>query len=91
VPGTKVKELTIDPKSSLSMQKHRWRAEYWFVSEGSCQVEHEGKTLILHQHDDMMIPRETWHRLSNPFDQPCKLIEIQFGERCEEQDIERHS
>jgi mannose-6-phosphate isomerase-like protein (cupin superfamily) len=30
-----------------------------------------------------------WHRLSNPFSSPCRLIEIQYGDQCEEYDIER--
>jgi quercetin dioxygenase-like cupin family protein len=32
VPGMKVKELTVDPGQSLSMQRHQHRAEYWIVS-----------------------------------------------------------
>jgi cytidyltransferase-like protein len=38
VPGMKVKELTVNPGKSLSMQKHHLRAEYWIVSEGSAIV-----------------------------------------------------
>jgi D-beta-D-heptose 7-phosphate kinase/D-beta-D-heptose 1-phosphate adenosyltransferase len=34
VPGMKVKELTVEPKQQLSMQRHNLRAEYWIVSEG---------------------------------------------------------
>jgi cytidyltransferase-like protein len=38
IPGMKVKELTVDPGKSLSMQRHQLRAEYWIVSEGECVV-----------------------------------------------------
>jgi cytidyltransferase-like protein len=38
VPGMKVKELTVNPGCSLSMQRHQHRAEYWIVSEGEAVV-----------------------------------------------------
>ena len=34
----KVKELTVEPKQQLSMQRHNLRAEYWIVSEGNAIV-----------------------------------------------------
>jgi hypothetical protein len=30
-----------------------------------------------------------WHQLTNPFDVPCRIVEIQYGEDCIEEDIER--
>lgn len=89
VPGCKVKELTVDPGKSLSMQRHENRAEYWLVSEGECQVEKEYGSLILQKHGGIRIAENEWHQLSNPFNQPCRLVEIQYGSRCEEKDIER--
>jgi D-beta-D-heptose 7-phosphate kinase/D-beta-D-heptose 1-phosphate adenosyltransferase len=38
VAGMKVKELTVNPGKSLSMQRHHHRAEYWIVSEGQASV-----------------------------------------------------
>lgn len=89
VPGTKVKELTIMPGKSLSMQRHQLRAEHWHVSEGSCVVNFgDGEqTRILHQFQHITVGQ--WHQLSNPFDVPCRIVEIQYGTACEEQDIER--
>lgn len=90
IPGTKVKELTIDPGCSLSMQRHKHRAEYWFVAEGSCQVDKEHSSVQVFQHDEMIkIPVDSWHKLSNPFDSPCRIVEIQYGKQCIEEDIER--
>ena len=34
----KLKELTVEPGKSLSMQRHRSRSEFWFVSEGVASV-----------------------------------------------------
>jgi cytidyltransferase-like protein len=95
IPGMKVKELTVDPGKSLSMQRHQHRAEYWIVSEGECIVKsqlssgYELPSTHLHPHQEYKITVAEWHQLTNPFDVPCKIVEIQYGERCEEEDIER--
>jgi mannose-6-phosphate isomerase-like protein (cupin superfamily) len=78
-PGMKVKELTVDPGQSLSMQRHRHRAEYWMVTEGECIVNSQlssGYVLPpthLHPHQEYRIAVGEWHQLTNPFDQPCKI------------------
>lgn len=95
VPGTKVKELTVEPGKSLSLQRHKHRAEYWHVSEGRCAVEqrmpngYQLPTVELDTLSQIVIPMNDWHRLYNPFDVPCRIIEVQYGTICEEEDIER--
>ena len=90
VSGIKVKELTVNPGCTLSMQRHSSRAEYWQVSEGRCVVEGEGqRQTSLDTHDSYKIPTNEWHRLYNPFDKPCRIVEIQYGPNCVEEDIER--
>lgn len=95
-PGraTKVKELTIMPGQTLSLQRHADRSEHWHVVEGMCNVHTDQsikppRTLMLH--DTVDIAAWAWHRLANPFTSPCKLIEIQYGKECVEGDIERKS
>ena len=92
----KLKELTVEPKMCLSMQRHAKRAEFWFVAEGSASVytldavstDYDLKShLTVHQH--CFINPNEWHMLCNESDVPLKLIEIQFGENCAEEDIER--
>ena len=95
VPGMKVKELTVEPGQQLSMQRHQDRAEYWMVSEGACVVHSKmpgGYNLPpqdLKLHQGFNVYKGDWHQLSNPYDVPCRLVEIQYGNRCEEEDIER--
>jgi cytidyltransferase-like protein len=95
VPGMKVKELTVDPGKSLSMQRHKLRAEYWIVSEGIAVVNShmsDGYQLpakTLKKHEEYNVPIADWHQLTNPFDVPVKIVEIQYGEQCIEEDIER--
>lgn len=89
VPGTKVKELTVEPKQSLSMQRHAKRSEYWLVTDGECKVEFEHAALFVRKHETVNIPVGKWHQLSNPFDVPCRIVELQYGDACIEEDIER--
>ena len=95
VAGCKVKELTVEPGQSLSMQKHFKRSEYWLVSEGMCDVvsmmnngyQLPSKTLAKHTSHNISVG--DWHQLSNPYNEPCRIVEIQYGEECIEEDIER--
>ena len=89
VAGMKVKELTVDPGKSLSMQKHFKRSEMWCVSEGRCVVNFGDGEQERELHEFQHIPVGNWHQLTNPFDKPCKIVEIQYGELCVEEDIER--
>lgn len=95
VPGCKVKELTVEPGQSLSMQRHFHRHEFWHVTEGECYVDSQlpsGYTLPtqkLSQFSQIQIPKGDWHRLTNPFSKPCRIVEIQYGDECVEDDIER--
>jgi cytidyltransferase-like protein len=88
-PGMKVKELTVNPGKSLSMQRHFKRSEYWVVEEGACDVAGEDKLISLRTHETIDSPVNSWHQLINPFDKPCKIVEIQYGKDCQEEDIER--
>jgi cytidyltransferase-like protein len=95
VPGMKVKELTVNPGCSLSVQRHWKRAEYWIVSEGSCVVKmlldggYQLPSVTLKQHGSHKIHVAEWHQLTNPFDVPCRIVEVQYGDQCIEEDIER--
>ena len=91
----KVKELTVEPGKRLSMQRHEKRSEHWFVDSGvatvytldsSSDVELLG---VYEKHQSLHIPVGTWHQLSNEHTEPLKLVEIQYGTNCVEEDIER--
>ena len=95
VPGMKVKELTVNPGCSLSMQRHSLRAEYWIVSEGQATVNRATPLdfplppAVLDKHNQLHVAIQEWHQLTNPHDYPLKIVEIQYGEQCVEEDIER--
>jgi len=92
----KLKELTVNPKTCLSMQRHEKRAEFWFVAEGEATVYTVDPYSTDHdlmaspaKHQSTWIKLNEWHQLCNETDEPLKLIEIQYGENCVEEDIER--
>jgi cytidyltransferase-like protein len=91
----KVKELTVEPNKSLSLQKHKCRHELWFISEGTATVEQGTDAKMLSKrtyelHEQLIVPLGSWHRLSNETEFPVKIIEIQYGTQCNEEDIERY-
>jgi cytidyltransferase-like protein len=91
----KVKELIVAPGKGMSFQKHFKRSEIWLVSKGSCIVNYshndpdQKQNIQLNQFDHYLVPVGEWHQITNPFEETCHLIEIQYGEECVEDDIER--
>jgi len=93
----KVKELIVEPGKGMSLQKHFKRSEIWLVSSGKCLINYSKDSpetieeIILKKHDSIHINLGDWHQITNPYDEICKIIEIQYGEQTIEEDIERHS
>ena len=93
----KVKELIIEPKKGMSLQKHHKRSEIWLISQGKCLVNYskispdEIEEITLDKHNSLHVELGDWHQITNPFDETCKVIEIQYGKETVEEDIERHS
>lgn len=89
LPGIKVKELTVNPQSTLSMQRHMHRTECWVVAEGTAVIRSATSRHTLGVHDEYHVPAGEWHQLINITETPLRIIEIQYGEHCGEEDIER--
>lgn len=94
-PTVKVKELVVEPGKRLSMQRHKDRTEIWFVVQGIASVfTLDDDNEVTHSTDvsakqNIMIHQDRWHQLANLGNQPLSIIEIQYGSRCDEADIER--
>jgi mannose-6-phosphate isomerase-like protein (cupin superfamily) len=99
-PNFKVKELVVNPHCKLSMQRHQYRSEYWMVMEGVATIytmwpDENGIEQVVNrgQHSpkygNVTISLKEWHQLSNETDEPLRVLEVQYGEKCEEEDIER--
>ena len=85
----KVKRIMVRPGASLSLQKHRHRAEHWVVVSGTAEIVCGDKTLRLSQNQSTYIPLGETHRLANPGDIPLEIIEVQSGAYLGEDDIVR--
>ncbi len=91
----KVKELIIKPQKGMSFQRHKKRNEIWLVSKGSCEILYsknnpDSKSKVtLKKFDNFNVSRGEWHQITNPFDEDCHIIEIQYGNAVVEDDIER--
>lgn len=92
--GVKVKRLTILPGQSISMQYHNHRSEVWFVESGCGTVytldgDRETTVCEVAMHDRYIVETQQWHRLENTGDCDLCIVEIQYGEMCNEEDIVR--
>ena len=92
--GYKVKELVIEPGKSLSNQRHFKRSEHWYVLKGECVLNTDCNglqqtTTIKELTSGFQIEQGTWHKASNNTTDLCHILEVQYGEQCIEEDIER--
>lgn len=87
----KIKQIIVNPKGRLSLQKHHHRNEHWIVVSGSAIVTIGEKSSFLKANESTYIPMGCVHRLENPGILPLVLIEVQMGEYLGEDDIVRLS
>jgi len=87
--GVKVKELIIKPGQSTSLQRHKYRSELMFVTQGTLTNETDSSQNITNANQMTTIHTNQWHKLCNHGDEDLHIVEIQYGEKCEEEDIER--
>ncbi len=85
----KVKHIVVRPGASLSLQRHRRRAEHWVVVSGTAKVQRGEEHSTLAADQSTYIPQGTKHRLENPGPDLLELIEVQSGDYLGEDDIER--
>ena len=91
----KVKELVIEPGKRLSMQRHKDRAEHWYILKGTCTVYTLNVSSDLDElgqftvNQTVTIRENEWHQGYNHTTEPCHILEVQYGRRCVEEDIER--
>ena len=85
-----LKELTINKKSSISLQKHHHRAEHWTVTSGKPRITIGKKIFFISANESVFIPKGTVHRIENVYDEQVKIVEAQLGGTLKETDIVRY-
>jgi len=88
--GFLIKELVINPKSSISLQKHKHRSEHWTIISGKPKITINKKFFFKEVGDTAFIQRGAIHRIENPFKKPVKIMEVQTGHILKESDIIRY-
>jgi len=88
--GFKVKRIEVLPEKRLSYQRHKHRAEHWFVVRGTAKVTLNDREILVKTGEAIDIAVADAHRVANP-DQSETLIfiETQRGDYLGEDDIER--
>jgi len=85
-----LKELTINKKSSISLQKHYHRAEHWTVINGRPKITIGKKVFFKKKNESVFIPKGSIHRIENIYNERVTIVEAQLGDILKESDIVRY-
>jgi mannose-6-phosphate isomerase len=85
----KVKRITVLPGKRLSYQRHKYRAEHWFIVSGVAEATVEGSVTKVGPGSSVDIEVAAAHRISNVGSEPVIFVEVQTGTYLGEDDIER--
>ena len=85
----KVKRIIVYPGKRLSLQRHLQRNEHWYILAGKALVSCNDQEVHLAKGDSIDIPEKALHRVLNTGLDELVFIEVQRGDYCGEDDIER--
>ena len=83
-----IKIITVNPASSLSLQCHNRRSEFWIVLDKGLEVTVGKKVWHPEENQEIFIPKNTPHRLRCIGEKPARIMEIWIG-KSNESDIVR--
>ena len=89
LPTHKVKSIWVDPGKRLSLQRHKFRSEHWYVVYGTAEVQIDDKIITVEAGDTVTVQANQLHRIGNSGKVPMLFIEVQTGTYFGEDDIER--
>jgi mannose-1-phosphate guanylyltransferase/mannose-6-phosphate isomerase len=88
--GFLLKELIINAKSAISLQKHFHRSERWTIIKGRPKITIDKKKLFKKENQSILIPKGSTHRIENIYNNPVQIVEVQMGSILKESDIVRY-
>jgi mannose-6-phosphate isomerase-like protein (cupin superfamily) len=88
-PGFRVKLVEVQPSQRVSLQYHYHRSEHWVVVAGKARVVIGERRYDMHLMQSVLIPARTIHRIENPYSEVLQIVEVQRGDRLDEEDIVR--
>jgi mannose-6-phosphate isomerase-like protein (cupin superfamily) len=71
------------------LQRHQFRGEHWVVVQGQAMVTIGNDQREVSLGQNAIIAQGVIHRIANPGNDNLIIIEIQHGQRLDENDIER--
>lgn len=87
-----IKLLRFAPAGALSKQRHEFRSEIWLFLQGTGRIEDGATSQEVSWDNNRLeiwkIPKKTWHRF-RAYSRPVYALELQYGKRVDETDIER--
>ena len=83
----KVKILRFKERQSCSYQFHSYRNELWLFLSGGGRFLLDGETSLINKGDFKIVSTRGKHRFTAA--KITYVLEIQFGEKCDENDITR--
>ncbi len=87
--GYVLKEITVNPGETLSLQSHEHRSEHWVIIGGTAHVTLGDEELVRRVDETVFIPAGTRHRIANRGQSPLRFVELQTGSILSEDDIQR--
>ncbi len=85
-----VKRIEVLPGELLSLQSHHHRSEHWTIISGTAQAQVDEVSHNLTRNQSIEIPQGAKHRLVNSGESPLIIIEVQLGDKLDENDITRY-
>lgn len=85
---TTVKLLSFNPGSSLSLQYHNHRDEFWRVLSGHPFLTIGEKKINAKPGDEFYVTKKELHRIETK-DDMVQILEIAYGDNFDEEDIVR--
>jgi len=85
----KVKCIWVNPGKRLSYQRHKFRAEHWFIVAGSAQVTVDDSVRKMGPGESVQFGIGVLHRIENIGTDEVIFVEVQTGTYFGEDDIER--
>jgi len=89
--NSKIKKITVKPKSELSYQSHKYRNEHWIVLKGIATIKKNEKIFKIKKNESTYIAKGDKHRLINNENIDLEIIEVQTGVKVSEKDIIRYN
>jgi mannose-6-phosphate isomerase-like protein (cupin superfamily) len=88
-PNYAVKRIVVRSGKRLSLQRHAVRSEHWVIVCGLARITRGAETFCLSSGEHVVIARGDVHRIENRGTEDLVFIEVQHGERLDENDIQR--